>query len=1183
MRHPIVSSLILVIWTSTWQNVNGEEDSPLKLIHNELSILSRVTNAIALEAASLKKSVKIRDVITEILEVNSGNFSDIVELNPDSLTKTLDGIQRIRQKIQESLAQTNEKMTKQELFDMASLNDLLVFTNDNYEDENRVHSDEIMKNARGNTSIILICDIKLVESMSRFGEFLNGVSKGNTIDLGIISTIQNSRSDIQKCLKRITGYSDAIAQTKLELSLIGSMSDVIDVIKDMKEKDIINKLPSDLRIFQSMFSLILNAVKSYEKNSSGNLLNSTINLLKNVLNREESHHHHHHYYLTAGFPEIEDMSSVMNDLKSDWFREKISKGKSIEELENALAPFAHFAGKIKNVHQSWSLFQKSFTKADEFLTTISRGMDVIEKYDFSRDEETYFRDFQSGITSCLSFFKYDYDEGLEESFRNDYELLAAYVESVDSLEEWSQRMNDMLSPAFDLFLNKFSQIRKEGKKNARDIKEEIKDLINFESSEKVFSMFDNLKNLQKTHMEHDESTRNLRVTISEVAKSTGFFETSKCLREKKFDTEQLTMKISLVNSILDVTLDIFDELKTILNLFSKMRTELFDAEDFVKETSSRNQRDVSQKSKNSILKLENSEKLSDHLGNGMRILSEMIETLEKKNDILKSANYGQKVDNIISKSPIQHVKSFWNSDNRNAKIKKLVEDLESLESSASEYRKGDLMTTRKIFDKAVEVDGLPDVYPYIYDILLKKKNTEYDDVLENSKKLMDLDLDFSNHKGELSAASLSLEKIKEYFDDIFELNPIKEDPAPVTQESTSIFLVIILCLAIFLTLIICAVVAYGFTPSGKRTYKKLYLYYFGKPVDYEKRWRYSLFLDRTDGKNVLIDAVREINSINLNNAVKKGAYINVCNKFGNTSLHVATRRGYPELVEILIKNGADRAFLNAQNKTPEQMIPENYSKTEEEKTERYMKIELIYEKYRKRKFKQRVPEQFPVSSFHIYIEERTDDTITNEFTTKFQAITSDEVMPTTTHCIVKTSTSEILETDDINILSWIFNGIIIVKDTWMTECLKNKKLIEKDCDYLVEKIRYKEVVYDTVIQWSNAMAKGTIPYLYGVHVVFVMKESPILAAMIINQGGTVLDSFPEKDSFNKGSHPYLHNHLGPIFILHDGKTDLTPFRKDPDRMFTLFTEQEFLVFMLKREIDINTCPKPIPVLVEGDD
>ena len=68
---------------------------------------------------------------------------------------------------------------------------------------------------------------------------------------------------------------------------------------------------------------------------------------------------------------------------------------------------------------------------------------------------------------------------------------------------------------------------------------------------------------------------------------------------------------------------------------------------------------------------------------------------------------------------------------------------------------------------------------------------------------------------------------------------------------------------------------------------------------------------------------------------------------------MATRRGYPELVEILIKNGADRAFLNAQNKTPEQMIPENYSKTEEEKTERYMKIELIYEKYRKRKFKQR--------------------------------------------------------------------------------------------------------------------------------------------------------------------------------------------------------------------------------------
>uniref|UniRef100_A0A1I7U3H8 BRCT domain-containing protein n=1 Tax=Caenorhabditis tropicalis TaxID=1561998 RepID=A0A1I7U3H8_9PELO len=270
-------------------------------------------------------------------------------------------------------------------------------------------------------------------------------------------------------------------------------------------------------------------------------------------------------------------------------------------------------------------------------------------------------------------------------------------------------------------------------------------------------------------------------------------------------------------------------------------------------------------------------------------------------------------------------------------------------------------------------------------------------------------------------------------------------------------------------------------------------------------------MDRSDGKNVLIDAVREINPVNLLNAVKKGAYIDVCNRF---------------------------------------------------------------------------PDHFPFSSFHIFIEERTDDTLTNEFTAMFQSITSDEIMPTTTHCIVKTGQEDIFETDDINLLSWIFNGVIIVKESWMTDCLKNKKLISKDCNYLVEKVKFKGIVYDTVLQWSNAMAKGTIPYLYGVHVVMVMKQCPnvtTLVAIITNQGGTILDKFPEKENYNRGAHPYLHNNLGPIFLIHDGTVDLKVYQNDPDRLFTIFTETELLMFLLKREININTNPNPVPILVDGDD
>lgn len=99
-------------------------------------------------------------------------------------------------------------------------------------------------------------------------------------------------------------------------------------------------------------------------------------------------------------------------------------------------------------------------------------------------------------------------------------------------------------------------------------------------------------------------------------------------------------------------------------------------------------------------------------------------------------------------------------------------------------------------------------------------------------------------------------------------------------------------------------------------------------------------------------------------------------------------------------------------------------------------------------------------------------------------------MITTTHVVVKTTEDGILETDDLNLLIWIFHGSIIVRDTWMVDCLRDEKLIEKDCDYLVEKVKYKGIIYDTVTQWSNAMAKATTPFLYGVHVALCMKNCP---------------------------------------------------------------------------------------------
>lgn len=73
---------------------------------------------------------------------------------------------------------------------------------------------------------------------------------------------------------------------------------------------------------------------------------------------------------------------------------------------------------------------------------------------------------------------------------------------------------------------------------------------------------------------------------------------------------------------------------------------------------------------------------------------------------------------------------------------------------------------------------------------------------------------------------------------------------------------------------------------------------------------------------------------------------------GNTALHVAVRKAHVEFVEILIKHGADRSLLNVHNRTPEQMIPTNYQTDFPDKAPNYDKIRLIFNKYRKKTFKQ---------------------------------------------------------------------------------------------------------------------------------------------------------------------------------------------------------------------------------------
>ncbi|CAL2037229.1 unnamed protein product [Caenorhabditis brenneri] len=1169
---------IVVLLIATNGVVNCDDVTSLQSIYDDLSILSRVTNAIALESAARKKSVQIRDVIAEVLQVHKGNFSELAKLDPTFLMSTVNGIQKLSNQV---LIGSSERISMEDLQSTLDLADLLYYIINSFENGMVLDSSVIVRELSSQEETLLICEPKLVQTLASFSMILKGVIKEEHLEKNLIIEIQQSKNKIMACVEKIIDYRKTVNENSLFSSPFQELEEIADYVRDVVDKNLVENFKKLLEKLKKIFLENMKILEVKEETRASSMIKMAIGLVTNTL-KQGIFEHYQHNVLTAGFPDIEDMTRVISDIKSDWFRKKISQGKSTKVLETALEPFSVFAKKMVNLEESWSDFSRKFRNSKDYLQTISLRLEQMEKFEYSKNEEKYLLSLIQSFQKCSPEFKTGFDKKVLESFYDNFKQLKPYTDTIQALKEWSdEARNEFSSNTLDIFLEEFSRKDLEDE-SSDEMKEEMKEIVNYEPAKALFLQFETLNEHQKSYYIFKNKAMNLSVSVENLVDVSGLLKAAECFKKQNFDTTQLKKDTSYLLEVHRMTDGRLHKLlKNILDKFSKMKKDLLETEDFVKSVASKRNTESNQSSL--LFQLKDSQKLSSHLGNGMRILKHMAAALDQKSAIMESTKYDEKINDLIrTNSPVEYVRKFWKDPV--SKIARLVQDLEQLDESAKSLRHKGLETISQIFEEATKVQGIPEVFPFINQ-QLSQKNTDFMSAYNNTEILKSLDMDFSSHKGELNAALLSLNNIKVFFDDFFELSPKKKAVSYPDTQTFSVSLVIFVCLAIFFLLIFGAFVSYGFTSTGNRQYKKFYFYHFGKPQDFEKRWRYSLFMDRYEGKNVLIDAVREINAVNLLNSIKKGAYINVCNKFGNTPLHVATKRGYVEIVEILVKNGADRKFLNTQNKTPEQMIPENYHETEKEKIERFEKIERIYSKYRNKKFKKRFPDEFPTSSFHIYIDEHTEDNLTNAFTTKFQSITSDEILPTTTHFIVKTN-NDVLETDDINMLAWIFSGVIIVKESWMTECLKNKKMIAKDCNYLVEKVKYKGIVYDTVIQWSNAMAKGTTPYLCGVHVVIVMKECPNMVALstiITNQGGTVLDRFPEKENYNKGAHPYLHNHLGPIFIIHDGSVDLTIYRNDVDKMFTILTESEFLMFMLKREINLNTSPNPMSVLVDGDD
>ncbi|KAF1752465.1 hypothetical protein GCK72_019020 [Caenorhabditis remanei] len=1108
------------------------EQSNLKLIAEDFRILARVTNAIFLHNAALNRQIQVDDVVSELFQISKERFNAIINVD---VKTAIPEIKRMK-KNKWTPTHNSQNFTSYLMPQISKIYSDLPENIKKLKKVGSISSDELLIEAaavRTKDIFNTTCSRLDFENMKKFRMLFAGkpdnyqIPENNEIEK-ILKTFKSQSKKVIECMK---GLKDLEVKLR-QLSIIKAY----DRYKTVQK---VKKIVMDFEIAQNSAGLwgnALDTLKSYF-NSTNDIASSSIlgtnatqflekmSIVMDQVNQSVWTTEYHTYdytdtdlTFTAGFRDSSDLLKVFQDLRSPWFQKKIARGASTAKLIKALQPYRNISQMIINLETEWNLMM-DFSE-QKIDTDVLNGVSVLKNI----------KTFAAKSTKHLK-------------------LLENIKGKIIQCQSFGTKVFD--SSAF---------IRFEKEQQPASVSEELNHL-------RVFS--ENVTSVTTTF------------GIHKVLESSKILAVAECFRDHVDELKETKQILEIQQHILNFPKNyIMDEIIKYLKKLSKVRLEMKNIGKLVLALRKVNQNQRN-KTDNHVLTLKNSKSLSENLGQSTKVLEDLEEARRNREEFRKNSKFSSNVVAIIGR---QGLADWMKPMNR---FDLLLKEADQLDREAKESRNATLIEMTDIFEKATKIHGIvgsKDLLNKVFEELEIHYPEDEKDAMEFFQLVRNLDLDFSKHQARLKNVRVTVTSLKQYFDEIF--GHIK--PKTVTIEikpAVSWIVILSISIGFFFFVIIGIFAVYGLTESGRTKYKNWYLYYFGKHADFEKRWRYSNFMDTTDGKNALLDAVREGNRANLLKVLKNGAYIDAYNKFGNTSLHVATKFAHPDLVELLIKYGADRSLLNYKNRTPVQMIPHDYKTAYPERIEKYEQIMGIYEKYEKKSFRMAVPREFPDSSFHIWMDDATDEKLCNKFMDKFRAITSDEALPTTTHCVVRVDTNGILETSHLDLFMWIFHGVIIVKEQWMTDCLENEKVIMEDEKYLVEKVKFNGVVYNSILPWTEYMAKGEMPYLIGVFVAVTIpdyKNLLTLSTIVTNQGGVMMSTFPLKEQFNRNSHPYLHAHLGPLFLIHDGTIDLSVYKNDKDKMYTLFTEEEFIVFMLKRNINRDNRENPIPVMINDE-
>lgn len=136
----------------------------------------------------------------------------------------------------------------------------------------------------------------------------------------------------------------------------------------------------------------------------------------------------------------------------------------------------------------------------------------------------------------------------------------------------------------------------------------------------------------------------------------------------------------------------------------------------------------------------------------------------------------------------------------------------------------------------------------------------------------------------------------------------------------------------------------------------------------------------------------------------------------DSCLHIAVRHTNAAMVDLLIRSGADRALLNNDYKTAEDLIAEDLTNAERaENSQQVIKVLNVLNVFvalHFKKYYRKVPHLLPTSDFRIYVFASCKKKSVDSFKEQFDKNLTDDLLDAT-HVVVPTDEKGVYEPNDV--------------------------------------------------------------------------------------------------------------------------------------------------------------------------